>query len=288
MAFDMLGTFGDGSVALNPTVIANEFFESASLKTTHKALATNRQHSAAGMTIELPSIDALTFAAHTEGDAVTPGTVDIDAQSATVLAYVSDYTLSDRVIQFSAADATRAVIDEFSTAYAKQVDSLIETAIEAATGNDVDHEGTMTIDHAAEAYANLVADGAPGPYFMCLAPSDWSSMYASSGVLVSAGNESPLMAGPTGGHFVGNIAGFQTYVAPYSTKTHFYAKRGAEWIWKPVNLPGDSSGTELNVGVEWRPEYRGINLYSTFYGVAVARSINGTAGAWVGTIYNAE
>ena len=287
MAFSVPGLYGD-SIDLDVTVVANEVLESSMNHSIHKRLCRNIPFAGAGMVMDLGAIDALSFSSHTEGDEITSETPDINVDQVTIVEYTCDVNYSTIAKNYSGANAVQALVDEMGTAYAKNIDAQIGAVIEAATGNDVDHNGAMTIDHAAEAYANLLADGAPAPYYLVLTGADWSSMYSTNGNLVTAGNQSSFMAGPNGEYYVGNVAGFQTYVAPFETRTRFYSPRGVVWAQKPVIHPGgNNAGSELNIGFEWVPAYRAEMCYATFLGDAIVRTVNGTAGGWVGNIYNA-
>ncbi len=289
MAYGTTGSFTGGELDLNPVIIANEILISSQNFSIHKRLVRNIRFDGPGMQLQLPQIDALSFATRADNAAqIEPSTPDINTDDCTVVQRVCDVSVSSIAEAYGAASAAAAIATEVGTAYAKAVDAQIATVIEAATGNDVDHNGSMTIDHAAEAYANLLADGAPPPYYLVLTPADWQSLYASNGHLVTAGNQAQFMGGPSSNYFVGDVAGFQTYVSPYDTRTRFYSTNGVVYVWKPVSFPGvEGGGQEMHVGLDWRPDYRHVYVYGTYVGESIVRDPNGTTGGWCGNIYNA-
>lgn len=287
MAYTSPNDYGN-QIDLDVTVVSNQILESAAKVSILKNLVTNRRFAGAGMTMNLNQIDALSFSSHTEGDEITSETVDINSQTATMVEYTCDVHYGTIGRNYSGADAVAAFIDEMARAYARGVDALLATAIQAATGNDVDHNGTMTLESAASAYANLVADGAPPPYYLVLTPDDWASLHSGGIQLLNiGGGGAPFVGGPSPQFYVGRISGFEAYVSPYATRTQFFSPRGVEWIWKPIDHPGDNAGEELNIGKEWRPDFRSEMVYGTYIGDAIVRNPNGTAGGWVGNIYNA-
>lgn len=292
MALSNIAKLSGGATMLDGiqlTAIANEILRSANEFYLVRRLATHYSFPGAGLTVKLPYIGTSALVTTAEGDAATYVLTDVDADTLTFGKWTIDQPISLEGVNFGAADPVAAAKLEFAIAYAKGWDALVIALINAVSGNDATAAGTVSIAQFAEAYAKLVADGAPAPYVCQLHPEHYQDLLGTGALtsLAGASYRQDFVAGPVD-RYVGKIGGFDTYIDPQCTgtgataKSICYAKLGVATASKPIrDVPADThSRGEISIGMEWSDEYRSWILSLTaFRAVALRR-----AGVWTANI----
>lgn len=285
MALANIAKLGDSLDGINPTIIQQEILASAYAGGVYMNLVTDMPLGGVGMTHNLPYGNSLSFSAVAEGVATTTQEYDIDADALTVQKYTADAPISTEAANYGAADPVEGAQEEIAQAYIAAIDAAIYTKINAETDLDVDHGGSLTLAHFASALQKLIDAKAPRPYYMVLKPADFTALFGGSTLMAQTSGGNAFVGGPSGEMLsLGFIAGFDTYVSPYATKTQFFAKRGVAWGWHPTAIKTAVNG-RLGIEMDWDRETRSDIVAATFFGGAVARR-NATATPWCGNIYD--
>jgi len=293
-----IANLGDELDGLDATIVQNEIMIAAENISVIPELVRKINFAGVGLALKQPYMNATEWSTTplAEGAQMDQADIDVEDATSTIVKYTVDWPISLEAESYGAANAVQSAILDAGRGFSKLVSGLIHGKINDETDLDVTSTTALEPADLVLAKQKMITNAVPGPHCLVLHAEHWTDILAGSSVtLTGLSNPEPFTSKMDSG-YVGNYAGFETFICPYAVGTGvgasgtaamsvFFSKSdGVRYVWKPTKLPAPASNGPMGVRIWWSDEWRSWCISGTHFGVGqVVRAAE--SNPWCGNLY---